>query len=182
MKIQKKSKKKHPIIIAAMVVLLVISGATFCYTYFFHHAPKANPAIVTPNTEPTKTDTANLNNNPAPNQEREAEKKPLLQVEPSTEQPSKSLSASISHQTVANEQLILRTTIDQVVASGSCTLILKNSNRTVTKNAPIIQNPSSSSCAGFNIPLAELGTGKWLISIQITSGNQKNIITSSIIL
>lgn len=182
MKIQKKSKKKHPIIITIITTLTVIVSAALSYFYIFRPTPENHPSVVQPTPETAAPERAKPENSSRQPQERESEKKPLLQVESSPNQSSQALSSSISHQAVTNGQLILRTTIDQVVASGSCTLILKNSNRTVTKNAPIIQNPSSSSCAGFNIPLAELGTGKWLISIQITSGNQKNIITSSIIL
>ena len=90
--------------------------------------------------------------------------------------PTNTITGSINYKNIANGKLILRTTINQALKSGSCVLTLTSGGRSVTKNTNIVQNPSSSSCAGFDVPLSELSPGRWDITITITSDGKSGTI------
>jgi len=53
-------------------------------------------------------------------------------------------------------------------SSGSCELLASNGTKTHTATADIIYQPEFSSCAGFSIPVAQLGAGSWSIVLNAT--------------
>lgn len=53
--------------------------------------------------------------------------------------------------------------------SGNCTLKITNGTRSTTKQAEIIFQAEYSSCAGFSIPISELGNGVWNITLSGTA-------------
>lgn len=79
-----------------------------------------------------------------------------------------SLSGIISHKSVLEDKLVIRTVINQLVQSGSCKITLSMNERVITETTSILQDPSSSTCEGFDIPLSKLGPGNWNIVIEIT--------------
>ncbi len=81
----------------------------------------------------------------------------------------------INSKEVSNGNFSIRLTINQLLGSGTCTLTMTN-QKTVTKTAEIVQNPSSSSCKGFDVPVGELGPGEWSIKINIKSGDKTGVI------
>lgn len=87
---------------------------------------------------------------------------------------SDTLSGVTNYKSVVDDMLSIRVTIYQVLSSGTCTLTLIRSSdgKQVSKTAEIVQNPSSTTCAGFDIPTSELGTGSWNISVGL-SGDDK---------
>ena len=94
---------------------------------------------------------------------------------------SPSLSGAITYNAVSGDTLVVRTTINQVIGAGSCEITLSNSTRTVTKTSNIAQNPSSSTCEGFDIPTAELGAGTWNISIKVQDTNNRNVTLTGVV-
>lgn len=95
---------------------------------------------------------------------------------------SDTLTGTINFKTTTSDTLALRTTIYQMIDGGNCVLTLTRATdgKVVTKNAKIVANPSSATCGGFDIPLTELGLGKWNISIVLSSGNKSGTITSEV--
>lgn len=93
-----------------------------------------------------------------------------------------SLTGVISHASVRNDNLVIRTTINQFLSSGDCSLTLTRSSdsKTVTKRTSIAAGPSTSSCDGFDIPTTELGSGNWDIVINLKSGDRQGRLTQSI--
>jgi len=67
---------------------------------------------------------------------------------------------------------------DQVVVStklagysdGSCSLHVSNGNKVNDQTAQVIYAPNFSTCAGFSVPISQLGSGTWSISLTVTSG------------
>lgn len=53
-------------------------------------------------------------------------------------------------------------------ASGNCELTVTNGTKTHSATAQILYQPEYSSCAGFSVPLSELGTGTWTIKLAAT--------------
>lgn len=53
-------------------------------------------------------------------------------------------------------------------AGGECSLTITNGSKTHAATAQILYQPEYSSCAGFSVPIAELGTGTWTIKLVAT--------------
>ena len=88
----------------------------------------------------------------------------------------------ISNKTVntQSKKLTIRVTINQFLrTTGKCTLTLTNGSKTLTYTAPTIDNPSSATCQGFDVPLEQLSAGKWSIKIKVEADNKTGIINGS---
>ncbi len=111
---------------------------------------------------------------------REKEKPPLNQYEGEINQDE--ITAVINSKSVQNNQLLLRVTINQQLSTGTCDLTLVNqaTQKTVNKQVKVIQNPSSASCAGFDVPLNELGIGQWSVKIDIKSGAKAKTLNTMV--
>ena len=96
-------------------------------------------------------------------------------------QTSNSLTGTINYSSVVDGTLVIRATINQSPSNGSCQLTLtnKSTGRTIVKSADIVANPSSSTCNGFDIPVSQLSSGSWSITINLTSGDSSGQITGS---
>lgn len=55
------------------------------------------------------------------------------------------------------------------VADGTCTLDITNGDKHTSQTADVIYQPQSSSCAGFSVPISDLGTGSWRITLSVAS-------------
>lgn len=87
-----------------------------------------------------------------------------------------SITGAVNNKSIDRQHqiLIIRVTIDQFLASaGKCELILTNQQQTLTEKADTVDNPSSTTCQGFDVPLQKLNSGKWLIKIKINSNDGK---------
>lgn len=51
--------------------------------------------------------------------------------------------------------------------SGTCKLSVSNGTHSITQQADVIYQPEYSSCAGFSVPVDQLGTGTWDITVSI---------------
>lgn len=72
--------------------------------------------------------------------------------------------------TAANQSggvLQIRSLLNAIVNSGVCTLSLTGpSDQVITKTAEVQALSSTSTCKGFDIPISELTTGEWRISLH----------------
>ena len=118
------------------------------------------------------------------NNNSESEKNTPPKKDSGTDKPvtSSALTGTINFKTVTSDTLALRTTIYQMIDGGDCTLTLTRTTdgKVVTKNAKIVANPSSATCNGFDIPLTELGPGKWSINIILSSGGKSGSIMGEV--
>jgi len=87
--------------------------------------------------------------------------------------PTEQLDIHITHVSLANSQLSIRTQIDQII-SGTCTISVKRGNNQIhTETVEIAQSTSFSSCKGFdieNIPENQ----KYNITITVNSGDGRD--------
>lgn len=89
------------------------------------------------------------------------------------------LTGNISYKGIIDNQLIIRVNIDQFT-SGNCDLILTAGDQTITRHTGIINNASTSTCNGFDIPASEISSGTWQIRIDLSSNDKKGTITGEI--
>lgn len=171
--------KKQLLILAPVIMVVLVGGA-------FALSSLNTPTPTTDESQDTSSEVETMQNTPSPeddpNISTDEEKKAPIQYEGESPNSSNSLTGVINFKSVVNDNLVIRITIDQAIREGSCRLMLvrTNDNKSVTKDATIIQNPSSSSCEGFDIPIAELGGGNWSIEVQLTDGTRSGIIKESI--
>lgn len=57
-------------------------------------------------------------------------------------------------------------------SDGACVLSISNGDKSTTLNAPVMFQPEYSTCAGFSMPVEQLGSGKWTMKLSITSGGK----------
>lgn len=185
MKLQNKKTNKKILILSLIAVLL--AGIA---VYILLTSGRNNQTLQTESTmqkqdgksidsSTEKVDSEDkVNNNDSTTHEKEKPTIPTYEGEDVNKQ--QSLSGTINYAEVVETNLVIRTTINQNISAGSCKLALSNGVKTVTKNANIIQNPSSSTCEGFDVPVSELGGGDWKISIAITSGDKSGTLTGTV--
>ena len=67
------------------------------------------------------------------------------------------------------------------ITNGTCTLTITNAGRATTKSAEVIYQPEFSSCAGFAVPVSDVGTGLWTIALSVSAaGGQTASQTSTL--
>lgn len=181
-----KNQKSHPqtdktreVTIAAWVIVFV---AVVSYTYtahtfnwwpFLEVSKSGNESSQTPSNPSQASSNGSSSNN---------SKTPSQYENPNSHDSITSITGVINYQSVLNNQLAIRLTIDQSITSGTCALTLTHQagSATVSRTAPIIINPSSSTCEGFDIPLSELRSGSWDILIKLTGDNKSGEIKGQV--
>lgn len=90
---------------------------------------------------------------------------------------AESLSGVISYTRVNNGNLMIRVNIDQYLAGGECALSLTRNGTTIYNAVVGIESSvATSTCSGFNIPVAELGSGKLEIKIGLKADGKSGTI------
>lgn len=182
MRVQKKPSKKT-LIIAVLSTLLVIAGVI---TYALltssddHNSGSSTSKETRLRTDDADTrsgEDASINGSSTPTHEAEKDISPPYEGE--NVDNSRTLTGVISYKSVVDGSLVIRTTINQMLGSGICSLTLSNGQKTVTRSSGIAQNPSSSTCEGFSVPTAELGNGTWDIKIQVSSDSRTGTLSDS---
>ncbi len=96
-------------------------------------------------------------------------------------QPNQStISAVINSKNIVNDRVSIRVTISQYLSKGKCNLTLSKGPLEYKETANIIPNPSSSTCAGFDIPVSKLDPGNWKIKININSEDKSSMISDEL--
>jgi len=176
MSINNKTKSKIKKGIAISLIVLAIGAIGFA-SYQLFLKPK-------PTTKPTNEPTKQQSDAQAVVVDKAVDDsgKTPQSYESSDKTDSPSLDGVINFKSVANDMLTIRATINQSISAGTCSLTLTRTTdkKQVLKSAEIVQNPSSATCKGFDVPVSELGSGKWNIVIEVTSGNKTGKISGEI--
>lgn len=103
--------------------------------------------------------------------------KKVTQYEGADPNKSEELTGVITYAGAVGENLMIRTNIDQYLGEGTCELaILQNGNIIYSATVEIAAEASTSSCQGFDVPLAGLGNGNYQINIKLSSGGKVGTI------
>ncbi|MBQ9017723.1 PLDc_N domain-containing protein [Candidatus Saccharibacteria bacterium] len=91
------------------------------------------------------------------------------------------LTGVITYAGVLNGELVIRMNIDQYLSAGECSLALRNGGMNVySATAEIVDSASTSTCAGFNVPIGNLPGGETQIVVYINSGDKMGEITGEV--
>jgi len=58
------------------------------------------------------------------------------------------------------------------IGSGTCNLAITNKTNTYKADAEVIYQAEFSTCAGFSVPIDQLGNGTWSISVAVNSNGK----------
>lgn len=178
MKINKPKKKssKKILTVTLVVAILIAVGAGAYFLFSPNDEQNTKNSTGTTNSQSKSADSSTeetgKNTTNTDDADHEAEKNITPSYEGENTNTSQTLTGVINYAGITNGTLMIRTTINQALSSGTCQLTLSNGSKTVTRSSNIAQNPSSSTCEGFDLPTSELGSGNWTITITVTSGDR----------
>lgn len=87
------------------------------------------------------------------------------------------LTGVISYMSVSGDNLIVRVNIDQYLSNGNCRLSLSRGEDAIYEESVAIEaSVSTSTCAGFSVPVSKLLDGKLVIKVVLESGEKRGII------
>lgn len=109
--------------------------------------------------------------------ERAVEQKKVEQYDGDDPNAAEELSGAITYAGVANGVLMVRVNIDQYLEGGQCELNLARGGSVIYNSVTeVVGGPATSSCAGFDVAVSELGTGAIEINVGINSGERSGMI------
>lgn len=192
MKINTQSKKPLKIALLVGVILIIILGASALYFYKFNGKIFGWSPVAASNStvdyNPPTQEQIDAGNQIKEENTKQDESKPNENNNTPSDQPANTPAQQNTvgmNITAANQNgsmLQIRTLINIVSSSGTCTLNLtKSGSPTVTKTANVQALPSSSTCQGFDVPVAELSSGTWTATVQYTNGATKGSATQNIV-
>ena len=65
-------------------------------------------------------------------------------------------------------------------SDGTCTLKVNQGTNNYSDSAPVIFQSEFSTCAGFSVPISELGKGTWSVSLSVESAGKTTTKTDKI--
>jgi len=177
MKIKPTSSTKKYILISILAAVLIGAGA---YAYYVYSQNTSSPS--SPNT---------TNYQPATNDQQKAgedTKKQTVDSDtskgnqsdngstPTKDTIAVSITSAIQNGTAVN----IRSLIETVTSSGSCTLKLSKGSNVVTKTSGIQALATSSTCKGFDVPTSEMTKGTWKATLAVTIDGKTGSATKAI--
>lgn len=184
MRLRSNKSRKNLIITLSVIVVLAISGGAYALILQTNNSSDTNTIKDSGDSSNNSSSSSDSSTNPnTPDTEStttDPDSKTQQTYEGDNANSSASLTGVISYKSVVDTNLVIRTTIDQMISSGTCSLTLSNGQKTVIRTSDIMLNPSSSTCEGFDIPTSELGSGTWSIEIDISGGNKTGTLTGSV--
>jgi len=91
------------------------------------------------------------------------------------------LTGVITYAGVNDGNLMVRVNIDQYLTEGTCKLELVRGESVVyNETVGVIDSAATATCEGFNVPIAEIGSGSYQIIIKITSGEKAGVIRGEV--
>lgn len=159
-----------------LLVLLIIAGVVTYMVWNFSFTDETkteNVEVVEEESESTDDEAGEASAESAAEEDDTNGGKKVKQFE--GEDPNKLdyLTGVITSANIVDDKLIIRTNIDQFLESGSCELkITRNNNLIYSETSGIMAVVSTSSCQGFDVPVAEIGNGDVQIIINVSSGEK----------
>lgn len=161
---QQKQSRKTSIVLLVLVLFITLLTGVFLVSRHGYNTVQKQGTASSEVAEGESKDTRDVDG---------SEKKPIA-YEGDDVNNTDSLSGVITHSSVANDSLVIRNVINQYIESGKCRLTLTQGSKTVVEEVDILQDPSSSTCQGFDILISRLGAGQWNIVIEITDDDGRS--------
>lgn len=179
----KKKVPKKSIVTVGVVLLMLLSSVAYVYAFngnlFGWKASRSspqdsNPINYGPTTPEQKKDGENTKQNTSGSDQLPAPSK-------QADNPKSKIDVTITAASQNGNVFQIRALISAVENTGTCTLTMTRPNATtVTLISDIQSLPESSTCKGFDVPIAELSAGGWQATITydsatLTGSSKKNV-------
>lgn len=159
-------QKLHKKLVIIIVSLLVLAAGIFAYYRLYTVDSTTNNSINynTPSQEETS-----MGNSIKDSSQAAVESNQAPSPIPSGGGSLLSVGMEVTAANQNGDTLYIRTLIQTVTSSGTCTLIMSGPGSYAT-NSGVQALPSTSTCTGFNVPISSLSAGTWTISVSFTNG------------
>ena len=109
------------------------------------------------------------------------EKKEIVQYEGSNPNQNSNVTGALTYAGVVGKNLVIRVNIDQYLSGGNCKLSLITDGVVVHEEfAGISESATTSTCEGFNVPVAGLASGTYQILINVSAGEKMGKISGEV--
>lgn len=190
---QKRKNRRKWVYWFVILLLLVAAGVIVYLVWNSYFKPKSADVHENNIVEVAENKTENNNNasdgdtgqngnatgDNAGEVEREKEKEQVATYEGGDPNQNNQLTGALTYASVNGGVLIIRVNIDQYLDSGTCRLSLGGGTE-YSDVASVVSSASTSTCEGFDIPLSELASGTYKITIDLNSGDKKGMIEGEV--
>jgi len=164
-----KKHSKKPFIILAIIIVLLVLGA---FARLYWPKPQQHTASGTSYNKPTPAQQDQGNKTKAqvakPNATSGSDQPPAPTPISGSTQQNIGLTITAANQNGSTFQV--RTVIDTVTNSGTCTLTMSQAgSTTVTRSANVQPLATTSTCQGFDIPVSSLASGDWNLTVSFSN-------------
>lgn len=176
MKIKKSNSSKNTVVIIASIVGVILLLAVL-YTSFNTQITNFLTSSDSETTEAPMLEGTPAVDTPATNEQvsdGETIKKETIEKDQAEQTEDGNTAVVITRATQSEDGTIVQIrTLIETVTSGTCNLSIKNGGDLFETSVATQPLASTSTCRGFDVPLNELGSGEWNISIRFSNSNSQ---------
>lgn len=151
------------------ILLILIVAITLTFGLFWY-INRSNLDI--PSEEPSKEDIQK------DTQYNKDKKQALIEGDAGKNKQNTSTAIEISTRQESDKTVTILSKITGQAGKDKCKLSISNNGKRVDQEADVIYQTEFSSCAGFTIPIDQLGAGRWSITISV--GDKSNTTTAEV--
>lgn len=195
MQIRHKNNKKIIIIVIVLVAILIGGSITFALVHGHNSGRKSTPTksgtVKTANKTADKSDGASQTDDDATETSESAATTgdptngghtPIqYEGQGNNAVADNQLTGWVNTLSINNDTMMVRVTFEQLIkGDAKCSLTLTGpAGQTYTDTADIVNDPQSSSCYGWDIPVSKLGqtSGHWKATISVSGGDRSGTVT-----
>ena len=183
---KRKKQKNGQIILTLLVIAAIVVCGFVAYEYFFKaETPKSTEAStqITPQPQPTPATNQKPETppEPTPTPVEVPAKDPVTQYEGNNPNVNSGITGAITYAGKTSTDFLVRINIDQYLENGTCTITMsKEGAASYTNSVPLIADVATSTCQGFNVPLANLEAGHYLITVEMYTNGRSGTIQKEV--
>ncbi len=170
MKLQRNSYKRYTKAITIVGLVFFVCLTLLATTYALRLWPfNASTDTTSSDTSPSQLE----DSKPVTEEDKiQTGSDPLPEPQPVEGSSKRSINAEITSINQSSTELHIRTILQTVTNSGTCTITMTHADGRVFSQSVDVQALSSSTtCKGFDIQLSELGEGSWATVLEFSNDN-----------
>ena len=169
-----------------IILVLLIAAIIVAYQVWDNYFNDKKESETSKETDKEETKKEEPKNEPEENHGvdggEQTKKEETVQYEGENPNTNSELTGAITYAAVSGNNVLIRINIDQYLSSGSCEIrLVKEGDLNVYSDvANIVNSASTSTCEGFNIPLSKVGSGNYVIYVNLKSGDKSGTINGEV--
>ncbi|MDO4612105.1 MAG: hypothetical protein Q4B29_01430 [Candidatus Saccharibacteria bacterium] len=180
----KKRRRNRKWLKRLLILLLVIGAGAVCYLVWDAYLKEESIPAPDNSGGTTVVEEIEVDEGYGEAEEGEVvveEKEEIQQYEGGDPNKGSDLTGVVSYAAVLDGILRIRVNIDQFVTEGSCELSLVRDGKSIYNASALMTDAvSTATCEGFDVPVANLSTGKVQIVINLKAGSKTGVINGEV--